>query len=90
MTSTGMVPGAVQVPPDGNPIVLMVDHATVGGYPVIACVISADLPRLGQVRPGDRLAFAPIDPAEARRAFRQRAVALASSVSGWFPTAAAT
>ena len=90
VTSTGMVPGAVQVPPDGNPIVLMVDHATVGGYPVIACVVSADLPRLGQARPGDRLAFAPIDPAEARRAFRQRAVALASSVSGWFPTAAAT
>ena len=44
-----MVTGAVQLPPDGNPIVLMVDHATVGGYPVIACVISADLPRIGQL-----------------------------------------
>ncbi len=90
VTSTGMVAGAVQVPPDGDPIVLMVDHATMGGYPVIACVISVDLPRLGQARPGDRLAFAPVEPAEARRVYRRRALALAASVSGWFPTAAAT
>jgi KipI family sensor histidine kinase inhibitor len=90
VTSTAMVTGAVQVPPDGNPIVLMVDHATLGGYPVIACVISADLARLGQLRPGDRLVFSPVSQVEARRASEQRARALAASVSGWFPTAAAT
>ena len=49
--STAMITGAVQVPPDGDPIILMPDHATVGGYPVIACVISADLAALGQLRP---------------------------------------
>ncbi len=90
VTSTGMVTGAIQLPPDGRPIVLMVDHATLGGYPVIGCVISADLARLGQLRPGDRLAFAPVSRSQARRAHQERARALAGSVSGWFPTAAAT
>ncbi len=59
--STGMVTGAVQLPPDGNPIVLMPDHATVGGYPVACCVISADLPVLGQLGPGDTVAFIEVD-----------------------------
>ena len=90
VTSTGMVTGAVQVPPDGSPIVLMVDHATLGGYPVIACVISADLARIGQLRPGDHLVFSPTTPERARREYQRRARALARSVSGWFPTAAAT
>ena len=49
-----MMTGAVQVPPDGRPIVLLPDHATVGGYPVVACVITADLPLLGQLAPGRR------------------------------------
>ncbi len=90
VTSTAMVTGAVQVPPDGNPIVLLVDHATLGGYPVIACVISADLSRLGQLGPGDHLVFSPVSWAEARRVSDRRARALAGSVSGWFPTATAT
>ncbi len=90
VTSTGMVTGAIQVPPDGYPIVLMVDHATLGGYPVIACVISADLGRLGQLRPGDRLVFSAVSTTLAHRASDRRARALAASVSGWFPTAAAT
>ena len=46
-----MVTGAIQVPPDGRPIVLLCDHATVGGYPVVATVVSADLGVLGQCRP---------------------------------------
>jgi KipI family sensor histidine kinase inhibitor len=89
-TSTAMVTGAVQIPADGNPIVLMVDHATLGGYPVIACVISADLARLGQLGPGDHAKFFPVSRAEAIRAADRRARALAGSVSGWFPTATAT
>ncbi len=52
-----MVEGAVQVPPDGQPIVLLANHPTTGGYPVIAVVASADLPRVAQARPGDTLAF---------------------------------
>jgi antagonist of KipI len=52
LTSEGLVPGAIQVPPDGQPIVMMADCATAGGYPKIATVISADLPLLAQCTPG--------------------------------------
>ncbi len=89
-SSTPMITGAVQVPPDGVPIILLPDHATVGGYPVVACVITADIPLLGQLTPGDQVAFVVVDQAEAaherRRSWgRDRAV-----VSGWFPTSAGT
>jgi allophanate hydrolase subunit 2 len=47
-----MVPGSVQVPPDGQPIVTLADGPTTGGYPKIATVLSADLPRLAQLVPG--------------------------------------
>ncbi len=68
--SEGMVPGAVQVPPSGEAIVLGVDAPTVGGYPVIASVIGADLPVLGQLAPGDAVRFAWVDLAGARNALR--------------------
>lgn len=55
--SVAVLPGAIQSPPDGQPIVLSVDAPTIGGYPVVAYVITADLPRLAQLRPGDRVAF---------------------------------
>jgi KipI family sensor histidine kinase inhibitor len=86
--STGMVTGAIQVPPDGNPIILLPDHATVGGYPVVGCVISADLAVVGQLAPGDAVRFSPVDPEGARRAAVQRERTLATRVSGWFPTTA--
>ena len=63
-----MVPGAIQVPADGQPIVLLADAQTAGGYPKIATVIRADLPRLAQARPGERLTFAAVDGAGARAA----------------------
>ena len=88
--STGMITGAVQVPPDGNPIVLMPDHATVGGYPVACCVITADLPELGQLRPGDTVRLVPVDPATAGEAWNRREASLDDRVSGWFPTVAGT
>jgi KipI family sensor histidine kinase inhibitor len=50
--SDGMVPGSIQVPPDGRPIVMMADGPTTGGYPKIATVVSADLPLLAQLVPG--------------------------------------
>ena len=59
--------GTVQVPPDGQPIVLMADRQTTGGYPCIAQVAQVDLPRLAQCVPGDVLAFAFIELAEAQR-----------------------
>jgi KipI family sensor histidine kinase inhibitor len=88
--STGMVTGAVQVPPDGHPIVLMPDHATVGGYPVACCVISADFPVLGQLAPGDTVSFTAVDLPTARRARRRWEDSLDERVSGWFPTATGT
>jgi antagonist of KipI len=57
--------GTVQLPPSGNPIVLMADRQTTGGYPRLGEVATADLPLLAQLRPGDRLRFAPASLAEA-------------------------
>ncbi len=88
--STGMVTGAVQVPPDGRPIVLMPDHATVGGYPVVATVIGADLGVLGQLAPGDGLGFLVVDRPAAVATARRTEAALASRVQGWYPTQPAT
>jgi antagonist of KipI len=57
MLTEGVPLGAVQVPPDGQPIVLFVEHQTTGGYPKIANVISADFHSLGQLRPRDEVRF---------------------------------
>jgi allophanate hydrolase subunit 2 len=51
--SDGMVPGCIQVPPDGRPIVMGADGPTTGGYPKIATVVTADLPLLAQLVPGE-------------------------------------
>ena len=71
MPSEGMMCGAVQVPPGGEPIILMVDHPTTGGYPVIACIATVDLPVLGQLRPGEDVRFERTTPEVARDLFRQ-------------------
>jgi biotin-dependent carboxylase-like uncharacterized protein len=52
--------GGVQIPPDGRPIVLLNDRGTVGGYPVLATVVTGDVWRLGQARPGDEIRFAAV------------------------------
>ncbi len=70
LPSMGMVTGAVQVPGGGQPIVLLANHGTTGGYPVIAVVIAADLGALAQLAPGDRISFTPVDRAEALAALR--------------------
>ncbi|GIH90475.1 biotin-dependent carboxyltransferase family protein [Planobispora siamensis] len=57
LPSEGMVAGALQVPPDGQPIVFLADHPPTGGYPVIAVVVPADLVRIAQLRPGDAVRF---------------------------------
>lgn len=71
--SDATVPGSIQVPGTGEPIVLMADAQTTGGYPKIATVISADLPALGQCRPGDHLRFEAVT-LEAAVAARQALV----------------
>ena len=57
MITEGVPLGAVQAPPDGQPIILFVEHQTTGGYPKPANVISADFWRLGQLRPRDEVRF---------------------------------
>ncbi len=65
LRSEGMVTGAIQVPPDGQPIVFLANHPTTGGYPVIAVVVTVDLPLAAQARPGTTLRFRVIPPAVA-------------------------
>lgn len=65
MVSDTVVFGTVQVPSSGQPIVLMADSQTTGGYPRIAQVAAVDLPLLAQARPGDRIQFRPIALEEA-------------------------
>lgn len=60
LPSEGMVLGAVQVPPDGRPVVFLADHPTTGGYPVIAVVHPADLPATAQAAPGTPVRFVAV------------------------------
>ena len=59
LRSEGLVEGAIQVPPDGQPIIMLADHPTTGGYPVIAVIDPADLHHAAQAAPGTLLRFAP-------------------------------
>lgn len=88
LASLGMVTGAVQVPPDGRPVVLGPDHATLGGYPVAAVVITADHWKLGQCRPGDRVRFVPVTAADAVAARAALDRSMAAAVVGPYPTEA--
>jgi antagonist of KipI len=67
LISSPVAPGTIQVPPDGQPIVLMADAQTLGGYPKIAHAISVDLPLLAQLRPGDTVRFQEVALAEAHQ-----------------------
>ena len=70
IVSDAVTPGAIQVPANGRPIILMADSQTVGGYPKIATVISADLPRLAHLKPGTPLRFQIVSGAQARQALQ--------------------
>jgi len=72
MVSQPVAPGAIQVTRDGQLILLGVDGQTIGGYPRIAHVISADLDLVGQLRPGDQLSFQTVTLAEAERLGREK------------------
>jgi len=63
--SDGIVNGSIQVPGHGRPVVLLADRQSTGGYPKIATVVSADLGRIGQRRPGDEVRFSAVSPEEA-------------------------
>ncbi|HZT47755.1 MAG TPA: biotin-dependent carboxyltransferase family protein [Hyphomicrobiaceae bacterium] len=71
IVSDGTAPGSIQVPGNGLPIILLADRQTTGGYPKIATVISADLPALGRMMPGSRIAFAAVEIEAAEAAARE-------------------
>jgi antagonist of KipI len=72
LESEAVAPGTVQVPREGNPILLLADCQTIGGYPKLAHVITADLPLAAQLRPGDRARFVEIAVSEAHQLLLQR------------------
>jgi biotin-dependent carboxylase-like uncharacterized protein len=85
--SDGIALGSIQVPGDGQPIVLLVDRQSTGGYTKIATVGSFDIGRIGQVKPGQRVRFRAVDVAEAHRVRRAWELSLAGIAGG--PVAAA-
>ncbi len=65
LPSEGMVLGAVQVPPNGQPVVFLQDHPTTGGYPVVGVVVAEDLPGCAQLRPGEQVTLRVVGPVPA-------------------------
>jgi allophanate hydrolase subunit 2 len=63
--SEGLISGAIQVPGDGKPIIILTELVT-GGYTKIATIISMDLPKVAQLKPGDRIRFKPVSIEEAQ------------------------
>jgi biotin-dependent carboxylase-like uncharacterized protein len=70
LLSDGLVPGCIQVPGSGQPLVLLMDCQTIGGFPKLATIITADLPRFAQIRPGSQVSFAAIDVDAAQTLYR--------------------
>jgi allophanate hydrolase subunit 2 len=71
IVSDAIATGSIQVPGSGQPIVLLADHQTTGGYPKIATVVSADLPSIGRRRPGDTLRFVSVEVEAAEELSRE-------------------
>lgn len=78
--SDGTAFGSIQVAGDQQPIILLADRQTTGGYPKIATVISVDLPLVAQARPGARVRFQSVTLPEAHRLLRQKSAALANFI----------
>ena len=68
--SEGLIRGVIQVPADGNPIILLNDHGTIGGYPKIGVIISADLDRVTQLPPGTSIKFEEVNLEQAENLFK--------------------
>ena len=68
--SEGLIKGAIQVPADGNPIIMLSDHGTIGGYPKIGVVVSADYDKLVQLTPGSTIKFQEVDLNSAETLFK--------------------
>ncbi|XDZ66800.1 biotin-dependent carboxyltransferase family protein [Alphaproteobacteria bacterium LSUCC0684] len=83
--SDGIVTGSVQVPGEGKPIILLADHQTTGGYTKIATVISADLPSLARLKPGQKIRFEAVSVAEAEALARAGAQQLERAITSFRP-----
>ena len=68
--SEGLIKGVVQIPTDGNPIIMLSDHGTIGGYPKIGVIISADYDKLVQLQPVSKIKFNEIELSEAETLFK--------------------
>ena len=68
--SEGLIKGVIQVPADGNPIIMLSDHGTIGGYPKIGVVISADYDKLVQLTPGSKIKFKEVELSSAESLFK--------------------
>jgi antagonist of KipI len=79
LVSGGMSLGGIQVPGDGQPIILLSDHQTTGGYPLLATVIQADLPLVAQLAPGQSLRFQAVSLEAARAAYLAMLASLETS-----------
>ncbi len=90
LPSQGTTAGALQAPPDGQPILLLADRQTTGGYPRIATVISADLAAAGRLSPGTRIRFKEVSRNEAVQLLKAQREWLASLPSRLKPASAAT
>jgi antagonist of KipI len=82
LLSEPLAPGTLQLPPDGQPILLMADRQTVGGYPILGHVISADRPKAAQLWPGDRIRFASVSLDDARAQLQAQTVAMTAWLNG--------
>jgi allophanate hydrolase subunit 2 len=85
IVSDGIATGAIQVPGSGQPIVLLADRQTTGGYPKIATVISADLPAAGRLKPGDPVRFAAVEVEQAEAIRRKDEAAIRAMIAGVVP-----
>ena len=85
IVSDGIVTGAIQVPGSGQPIVLLADRQTTGGYPKIATVISADLPAAGRLKPGDPVRFAAVEVEQAEAIRHQDEETIEAMIAGIVP-----
>ncbi len=85
IVSDGIATGAIQVPGSGQPIVLLADRQTTGGYPKIATVISADLPAAGRLKPGDPVRFVAVDVEQAEAMRRKEEEEIKAVIAGVVP-----
>ncbi len=79
--SEGLLKGVIQVPSDGNPIIMLSDHGTIGGYPKIATVISADYDKLVQLTPGSKIKFKEVNLPDAETLFKMYEIETQSLIS---------